>query len=50
VARSELPTAPPPTAKRSTVRHRVPFFETDAMGIVHHANSGLSQRWPTDHV
>jgi len=24
--------------KRSTVRHRVPFYETDAMGIVHHAN------------
>lgn len=23
---------------RSTFRHRVPFFETDAMGIVHHAN------------
>jgi acyl-CoA thioester hydrolase len=24
--------------KRSTFRHRVPFYETDAMGIVHHAN------------
>lgn len=24
--------------KRSTVQHRVPFYETDAMGIVHHAN------------
>jgi acyl-CoA thioester hydrolase len=23
---------------RSTFRHRVPFYETDAMGIVHHAN------------
>ncbi len=23
---------------RTTVRHRVPFYETDAMGIVHHAN------------
>jgi acyl-CoA thioester hydrolase len=22
----------------STVRHRVPFYETDAMGIVHHSN------------
>jgi acyl-CoA thioester hydrolase len=22
----------------STYRHRVPFFDTDAMGIVHHAN------------
>ncbi|MBU6281183.1 acyl-CoA thioesterase [bacterium] len=24
--------------RRSVVLHRVPFFETDAMGIVHHAN------------
>lgn len=24
--------------RRSTFRHRVPFYETDAMGIVHHAN------------
>ena len=23
---------------RATFRHRVPFYETDAMGIVHHAN------------
>jgi acyl-CoA thioester hydrolase len=23
---------------RATLRHRVPFYETDAMGIVHHAN------------
>ena len=22
----------------SIVRHRVPFYETDAMGVVHHAN------------
>ena len=22
----------------TTIMHRVPFFETDAMGIVHHAN------------
>jgi acyl-CoA thioester hydrolase len=22
----------------STVRHRVPFYETDAMGVVHHSN------------
>ena len=28
----------PPDAKVSTVPHRVPFYETDAMGIVHHAN------------
>lgn len=24
--------------RRATIRHRVPFYETDAMGIVHHAN------------
>lgn len=29
---------PPPDARATTVRHRVPFYETDAMGIVHHAN------------
>ncbi len=29
---------PAPTELASTVRHRVPFYETDAMGIVHHAN------------
>ncbi len=29
---------PPPGAHVSTIRHRVPFYETDAMGIVHHAN------------
>jgi len=38
VARTELLTAAPPAAKTSTVRHRVPFFETDAMRIVHHSN------------
>ncbi|MAE96127.1 MAG: hypothetical protein CL910_15835 [Deltaproteobacteria bacterium] len=26
------------TASTSTVRHRVPFYETDAMGVVHHSN------------
>jgi acyl-CoA thioester hydrolase len=31
-------TEAPPGATVSCVRHRVPFFETDAMGIVHHAN------------
>jgi acyl-CoA thioester hydrolase len=33
-------TAPvaPAGAARSTLRHRVAFYETDAMGIVHHAN------------
>jgi acyl-CoA thioester hydrolase len=30
--------AAPATAARSTLRHRVAFYETDAMGIVHHAN------------
>jgi acyl-CoA thioester hydrolase len=29
---------PPAGAAISTYRHRVPFYETDAMGIVHHAN------------
>lgn len=29
---------PPSDAVTSTVRHRVPFYETDAMGIVHHSN------------
>lgn len=30
--------AAPAGAARSTVQHRVAFYETDAMGIVHHAN------------
>jgi acyl-CoA thioester hydrolase len=29
---------PPATAATSSLQHRVPFYETDAMGIVHHAN------------
>ena len=29
---------PPAGATASSVRHRVPFFETDAMGVVHHSN------------
>ena len=29
---------PPPGATASTVRHRVPFYETDGMGVVHHSN------------
>jgi acyl-CoA thioester hydrolase len=29
---------PPAGATTSTVRHRVPFYETDAMGVVHHSN------------
>ena len=28
----------PGSAHTSTVSHRVPFYETDAMGIVHHSN------------
>jgi acyl-CoA thioester hydrolase len=30
--------SPPPGAAQATLRHRVAFYETDAMGIVHHAN------------
>jgi acyl-CoA thioester hydrolase len=30
--------APPPGAACSQVEHRVAFYETDAMGVVHHAN------------
>jgi len=30
--------APPAGATTSTTQHRVAFYETDAMGIVHHAN------------
>ncbi len=29
---------PPAGATTSSVRHRVPFYETDAMGVVHHSN------------
>jgi acyl-CoA thioester hydrolase len=29
---------PPAGATVSTVRHRVPFYETDAMAVVHHSN------------
>lgn len=30
--------APPPAAATSSVQHRVPFYETDAMRVVHHSN------------
>jgi acyl-CoA thioester hydrolase len=30
--------SPPEEAIVSTYHHRVPFFETDGMGVVHHAN------------
>ena len=33
-----LAAAPPAGAAASSVVHRVPFFETDAMGVVHHSN------------
>ena len=35
-----MPFAPAssPAPNRSTVRHRVPFYETDAMAVVHHSN------------
>ncbi len=29
---------PPPGAAASSVQHRVPFYETDAMRVVHHSN------------
>jgi acyl-CoA thioester hydrolase len=32
-----LPSAPPPTAKTATISYRVPFYDTDAMRVVHHA-------------
>lgn len=32
-----LPSSPPPGAKTSTITYRVPFYDTDAMQIVHHA-------------
>ncbi len=31
-------TVPPAGAAASSIVHRVPFFETDAMGVVHHSN------------
>ena len=37
MARRE-PVGPPAGAATSSVKHRVSFYETDAMGIVHHAN------------
>ena len=30
--------SPPDSAATATVQHRVAFYETDAMGIVHHSN------------
>ena len=36
--KSQLPPSPPPGAAVTTFRHVVAFYETDAMGIVHHSN------------
>ncbi|HXV37400.1 MAG TPA: thioesterase family protein [Myxococcota bacterium] len=36
---ASAPATPPPRASVSRYRHRVAFFETDAMGIVHHSNT-----------
>lgn len=30
--------SPPEGARATTILYRVPFFDTDAMGVVHHAN------------
>lgn len=30
--------SPPPGVRTTRYLHRVPFYETDAMGLVHHAN------------
>ena len=32
-----LPSSPPPGSAISTISYRVPFYDTDAMQIVHHA-------------
>lgn len=31
------PSEPPPGAKTATISYRVPFYDTDAMRVVHHA-------------
>jgi len=35
---SAVRTEPPAGATVSSARHRVPFYETDGMGVVHHSN------------
>ncbi len=35
---SRAPAGPPAGATATTILHRVAFYETDAMGVVHHAN------------
>jgi len=32
-----LPSAPPAGVRTSALRYRVPFYDTDAMRVVHHA-------------
>jgi acyl-CoA thioester hydrolase len=34
---ARLPSSPPAGAKTSTITYRVPFYDTDAMQVVHHA-------------
>jgi acyl-CoA thioester hydrolase len=34
---SRLPSSPPAGARTSTITYRVPFYDTDAMRVVHHA-------------
>ncbi len=46
--------APPDSAAATTIQHRVAFYETDAMGIVHHSNyvrffEQARVRWLDDH-
>ena len=46
--------SPPEGAAATTIRHRVCFYETDAMGIVHHANyihffENARVQWLDDH-
>jgi len=38
IVRRVASSTPPPEGKLSICRHRVPFYETDAMGVVHHSN------------
>ena len=48
------PAGPPPGAAATTIRHRVAFYETDGMGVVHHANfvkflERARVQWMADH-
>ena len=51
---ARTPGGPPAGAAASTIRHRVAFYETDAMGVVHHANyvkfmERARVQWMADH-